>query len=306
MKKTEKIIDVIYLILVVITFVFALWETRDLSLGERISTIIVYTLSAAFGIGMFFLALSEIKDDEIKKTEKILYVIYFILVVITFVRALWETRDLSLGERIFEIIVSTSMYSFLFGLGILFLSVLSEMFSDFKKMIKSKKIKKDLMLIPHRKGDKWGYIDKQGKIVIPIQYDKAGFFSEGLAPVKFNSKWGFIDTKGNMVIPPVYDKADIFSEGLAQVKINGKYGFIDTKGKMVIPAVYDLALNFSEGLVGVEINGKWGYIDKKGRMVIPPVYDDVQPFSDNGHAMVEVNGKYGYIDTKGDIVRPLV
>jgi hypothetical protein len=116
------------------------------------------------------------------------------------------------------------------------------MFSDFewrrflekvreflKKMRELKKIQKIATLIPYRKGDKWGYIDKQGEIVIPIQYDDAGFFSEGLARVRVNGKYGFIDTKGNMVIPAVYDEAYGFSEGLAQVKINGKWRYIDKR-----------------------------------------------------------------------------
>jgi hypothetical protein len=32
---------------------------------------------------------------------------------------------------------------------------------------------------------KWGYIDKDGNIVIEPQCEEAGYFSEGLAPVKF-------------------------------------------------------------------------------------------------------------------------
>lgn len=96
-------------------------------------------------------------------------------------------------------------------------------------MRKLKKIQKIATLIRYRKGDKWGYIDKQGEIVIPIQYDDAGFFSEGLARVRVNGKYGFIDTKGNMVIPAVYDEAYGFSEGLAQVKINGKWRYIDKR-----------------------------------------------------------------------------
>ena len=64
-------------------------------------------------------------------------------------------------------------------------------------MRKLKKIQKIATLIPYRKGDKWGYIDKKGKIVIPIQYDDAWPFSDnGLARVKVNGKWGYIDKKG--------------------------------------------------------------------------------------------------------------
>jgi len=145
MEKTEKIISVIFFILVVTA---ALWVTRDLPLGVRIFAIIPVIISImigyaffVFGIDVFFIALSGIRDKKIKKTEKTIYVIYLILVVITFVRALWMTRDLSLGERIVETIVYTFLYS-------LFLSIvtvaLSVMFSDFnfKNMIKSRKIKK--------------------------------------------------------------------------------------------------------------------------------------------------------------------
>lgn len=33
-------------------------------------------------------------------------------------------------------------------------------------------------------GDKWGYLDTQGKVVIPLQFASARSFSEGLAPVQ--------------------------------------------------------------------------------------------------------------------------
>jgi hypothetical protein len=201
MQKEDKE-AIIFLILVVTA---ALWVTRDLSLGERIFAIIPVIISIivgyalfAFGIGVFFIALSGIRDKEIKKQKKTIYVIYLILLVITFVRALWMTRDLSLGERIVAIIGYTFLYSLLFGIATGVLFELSKMFSDFKNMINSKKIKKDLMLIPHRKGDKWGYIDKKGKMVIPAVYDGADIFSEGLARVEVNGKWGYIDTKGNI------------------------------------------------------------------------------------------------------------
>ncbi len=52
-------------------------------------------------------------------------------------------------------------------------------------------------LIPYRKGDKWGFCDRNKKIVIGCKYDFAGPFSEGLSIVKLNGKWGFIDANGN-------------------------------------------------------------------------------------------------------------
>src|SRR5438445_13333722 len=44
-----------------------------------------------------------------------------------------------------------------------------------------------------RKEGKFGYIDKTGKVVIPLTYDEAYDFREGLARVEINGKTGFVD-----------------------------------------------------------------------------------------------------------------
>ena len=41
-----------------------------------------------------------------------------------------------------------------------------------------------------------GYIDKKGKVVIPLKYEDAHNFKEDMAAVKSNGKWGFIDITG--------------------------------------------------------------------------------------------------------------
>jgi predicted nucleic acid-binding Zn ribbon protein len=174
-----------------------------------------------------------------------------------------------------------------------------------KPRIDANKEQEVATLIPYRKGDKWGFCDRNKKLVIPAVYDMVWPFSEGLAAVYVNGKYGYIDTKGNLVIPAVYDDAWPFSEGLATVGVDGKYGFIDTKGNMATQAIYDWAGDFSNGLACVKVNGKYGFIDTKGNIVIPAVYDEASDFS-NGLARVEVNGKFGFIDTKGNIVIPAV
>ena len=86
------------------------------------------------------------------------------------------------------------------------------------------------VLVPYRKGRKWGFCDRDRTMVIPAVYDGVRPFREGLARVNLNGKWGFIDIKGNLAIPTVYDKAGFFRDGLAAVTLNRKHGFIDTKG----------------------------------------------------------------------------
>ena len=164
-----------------------------------------------------------------------------------------------------------------------------------------------------KKDKKYGYIDTQGRVVIPLEYDTTYGFSEGLAPVKKDGKWGYIDTQGRVVIQLEYDKAGSFSEGLAEVQKDGKWGYIDTQGQVVIPLEYDAigpfyehleAIGSFDGLARVQKDGKWGYIDTLGQVVIPLEYDDV------GHFPVELNHVqkddiWGVIDAKGQVVLPL-
>ena len=114
---------------------------------------------------------------------------------------------------------------------------------------------------------KFGFIDKTGKVVIPLIYDYAWHFSEGLAGVEKNGKRGFVDKTGKVVIPLIYDDAGWFSEGLAEVGKNGKYGFVDKTGKVVVPLIYDYAYHFYNGEAEVSVDDEHFYIDKEGRFL---------------------------------------
>ena len=155
---------------------------------------------------------------------------------------------------------------------------------------------------------KYGYLDKNGKQIIPYQWDEAGDFSEGLARVKgSNGKWGFIDKTGKLVIPCRLNGTGDFSEGLASVRdVDFRWGAIDKTGTLVIRYLWDEKFVFSEGLASVQdaSSGKYGFIDKTGQLVIPCQWDDVGDFSE-GLAMVEnSNSQCGYVDKNGNVVIP--
>src|ERR1700704_3111972 len=69
-------------------------------------------------------------------------------------------------------------------------------------------------LFPVEKDGKFGFIDRTGKIVIPLQFDSANDFHEGLALVTSNHKTMFIDMTGKTVVTP-HDIVNNFSECLA-------------------------------------------------------------------------------------------
>jgi len=81
--------------------------------------------------------------------------------------------------------------------------------------------------------NKWGFVDKQGNVVVRPQFEDVGVFGEGLASVEIDGKWGYIDKQGTLVINPQFEQAHSFSNGLAEVKIEGKFALIDKRGKVV-------------------------------------------------------------------------
>ncbi len=130
-------------------------------------------------------------------------------------------------------------------------------------------------------------------------------FSYGLIPVRNKiGKWGFMNRDGRLVVPPQWHQVLDFHEGLAMVSNyypsnrTYEFGFVNTNGHLEISLRWGRALSFSEGLAAVSSNGLWGFIDKSGRMVIPPLWEACESFRD-GISVVYKSNRFGVIDLTG-------
>ena len=105
-------------------------------------------------------------------------------------------------------------------------------------------------------------------------------------------KWGFIDKDGHVMIYPEYDFASPFYCDRARVFVgttsfmgspeNGKFGFVDRNGETVIPITYDYAFDFNQNNQAiVQKEGKYGVIDTEGNVVIPFEYTGISFSSAN-------------------------
>lgn len=164
---------------------------------------------------------------------------------------------------------------------------------------------------------KWGYISRQGDLVIPPIFDSASCFCDGLAAVKVEWARGYINHSGVFVINPIFEAAGDFNDGLAIVKLAGATHSIDRNGILqdVIatpssPAPeIEVGINphfeIHDGLERFIVNQKYGYRDIDGKEIIKPQFFDACDFSE-GLACVR-KGKtssWGYIDKTGQFVIP--
>jgi hypothetical protein len=159
----------------------------------------------------------------------------------------------------------------------------------------------------------------RGRIGAP-SYDGCGTFSEGLIAVRVGDLWGFVDDDGRFVIPPRFAFAGDFGAGLAPVRDaeSGRCGYVDHGGRLAIPARFRSCSSFADGRArvdrAVEENDRerWAFVDASGKIVIDgealrPPLDDPQDF-DRGLAPVGLGGApwlagngtlLGYVDASG-------
>lgn len=107
-----------------------------------------------------------------------------------------------------------------------------------------------------KKDGKYVFIDKKNNVIFTSKYDASyKSFSNGLCGVRAEKKnvlkYGYIDKKGKLAIPLEYDEITEFNEGGATVKKNGMWEIIDLSGKTIASFSYTYVGPFKEGLARI-------------------------------------------------------
>lgn len=153
---------------------------------------------------------------------------------------------------------------------------------------------------------KAGYIDYNGKEIIPLIYESAYEEREDRIRVQSNDKYGYIDWAGREIIPIKYDKIEKLRGGLLKVTVDGRQGVIDKEGREIIPPIHEWVSTGSEGFTQYgPLVGKRGLIDSTGLKVLDIKYDKIGPFVGD-LAYVRGQEKYGYVDKNGAEIIPLI
>ncbi|MEO8025587.1 MAG: WG repeat-containing protein [Bryobacteraceae bacterium] len=167
---------------------------------------------------------------------------------------------------------------------------------------------------PIRVDKKFGFIDRQGQVVIAPQFDTVSEFSDDRARVYIGSLAGYIDRQGKMVIEPKYATATDFAQHRAVVLEGTQYMVIDPAGKVISKIPYRVLGEFHQELARVQKTGEkdasgkrepttYGYMDRDGHVVIEPKYLPAGDFPDDGGLNVGgLNKEWQYFDTNGNVI----
>jgi len=177
-----------------------------------------------------------------------------------------------------------------------------------------------MKLYPVISSGKYGFMNAQGKLMIPAIYNEVGPFQEGLAVVSKEDLFGIIDKKNQVIVDFQYDEILEFVSNRAIVRKGEKYGVIDRLGKLIFPLIYDDISLSDQGIYDVVSNGTNSLFDLNHQAVTSveqvaqttfsqkmslqfPTYELVGELDrTSNRAVVKINGQLNYIDSTGKII----
>ena len=190
---------------------------------------------------------------------------------------------------------------------------------------------------------KFGIIDKEGKVVLPFQYDYARKINRNFTEVRLDGKRGLVGRQGKEIVKPgsykfyeffnlcdylaVADSStywlffnqqgnvvfrldstcDVISQmqnGHFLVWKNSGVSILDSTGRNSLQLEFDSAQLFQHGFAKIKKDGCWGLIDHSGNTILGIGYDWIGPLNQN-LAVFRRENYSGVVDKYGRIVIPL-
>lgn len=168
-----------------------------------------------------------------------------------------------------------------------------------------KQIDKDLNLYLAKLNGKYGVVEKNGKILIYMEYDQIGIdptqyqtnniknkyiLFDNAIPVKRDGVWGMFDVKGNIILPIEY-------VGLGCISRNSVPGRT-TNNILTIPEIKGIVIS-KQYEVDKRKYVYYGIIDEQGNELVPPYLETVYSIIENGketYTMINNGNSINVID----------
>lgn len=119
---------------------------------------------------------------------------------------------------------------------------------------------------------KWGFVDKNDKIAVNPSFEEVSEFFNGLAIAK-KQKYGFIDREGRIILETRYDSIYKIGTGNFIITLNNLKGLSNQEGRVLIEPRFEYVQDLGNGFVIVARDGKYGLLTLNGLSTIPMIYD---------------------------------
>lgn len=186
-------------------------------------------------------------------------------------------------------------------------------------------------LLPVLRNSHVGYLNMQGREVVPIMYDRltegqgwARPVSDGRIVVKKDGNYGVINTANNTVVSfsSAIDSIDNYRNGRAKVSKNRTTSWLDKSGNTIknsddkkekaapsrstastAAPQRKLAPAGFTTLQPHQQDGRWGFVDDNDVTMITYSFDEVRSFSES-LAGIRIGKEWGFINLGGELVIP--
>jgi len=167
-------------------------------------------------------------------------------------------------------------------------------------------------LFGFEKDGKFGYMDKNEKVIIPAiysyettTYTSIPSFTKGYVRLKKDNKFGLIDKTGKEIIPFDYDYVNKSTSSYATVgKKDGSktlYGAVNLQNKIIIPLEYE-DVQADSNLVILKKDGKWSLFDNTGKKLLQTDYYTLTLYTKDKVLKTEKDGLIIFLDLNGNKV----
>ncbi len=175
-------------------------------------------------------------------------------------------------------------------------------------------------LVPFRIGDKWGYSNRLGELLITVIYDSVSLFEYGnMAIVQLEDEIFCINKNNDRVKCPK-DRAvcsGVKCSPTTSLRIhnkNGRVGIVNERMKPFVdnihhlyyldsmPAIWGRICGNGYELIAVERGDNWGIVDREYRTVVDLEYDMIRV--EGRYFVLSKDDRLGVADRNGEIVVP--
>jgi hypothetical protein len=131
------------------------------------------------------------------------------------------------------------------------------------------------------KGNKYGLIDKKGKVVVKNTYDAAQPSFQDFYPFQVSGKWGLVSTEAQVLLPFQYQRITPFSPYGFLIEQNGNIGLFNVSGKWVLQPEFRAIKKMDNDFFLIENEAGLGIANTAGTILVPCAYQRIVRFDEN-------------------------